>query len=336
MPGNDTTARGVPRFDDSIAADTIGDGVLLLAAWVNDHPGIQVCTTAERNAYAGADLWEGKTVFNTDTLTLDTYTGATWREGPVINTTVGTVSASAPGDAKGAGASVLAAAADHVHGREAKGAAGDIAASTPGTAAAGGASGKVADAAHAHQREGWGLAGDIAASTPGVAAAIGASTRVADAAHRHAREAWGTLADLQAPGAAAVGGSGRVPDAAHVHPSNINLLAGSVSNVAIPQGGTVDIMDTAALGVGTWMVIVSANVSSNASLPITTMSLVTGTATAAISGLSVATNVQSGGIVLVCEVVVTAAGTLSFLATGGNEAGGYTCKQAGYVALQTH
>lgn len=42
-----------------------------LADWVNDRPGIQSMTTTQRDALTGANLWAGRTIFNTTTQRLE-------------------------------------------------------------------------------------------------------------------------------------------------------------------------------------------------------------------------------------------------------------------------
>lgn len=65
----------------------------------------------------------------------------------------------------------------------------DITASAPGDAKAAGAVAKPADAGHKHSREAWGLAADIGTGAFGTAAGAGATGKVADAGHSHATPA---------------------------------------------------------------------------------------------------------------------------------------------------
>lgn len=76
-----TTARGVPFVDgtDLVSAYPAADEAQ--AEWVNDHPGTTPMTTVERNALAGAELWAGRTIYNTTTGTLETYDGSDWLGG---------------------------------------------------------------------------------------------------------------------------------------------------------------------------------------------------------------------------------------------------------------
>jgi hypothetical protein len=75
----DLTARGVPHPDDndpvSAGNERIGD----LAAWVNDHPGVSPLTTVQRDALAGAALWVGRVVWNTDDERLEQWNGTAWK-----------------------------------------------------------------------------------------------------------------------------------------------------------------------------------------------------------------------------------------------------------------
>lgn len=113
------TARNVPYFDDTLQAANIGDGIVALTTWINLHPGVSVETTTSRNALAGADLWDGRIIWNQTTLQLEKYdTGsATWR---AAAPTTGLASTVVGPDNNGAAASVgtsgLAARADHDHG----------------------------------------------------------------------------------------------------------------------------------------------------------------------------------------------------------------------------
>lgn len=65
MPG--ATAKGVPYSQGGDAASTIDTSMQGLAEWVDARPGVSALSTAQRNALAGADLWQDRVILNTDT-----------------------------------------------------------------------------------------------------------------------------------------------------------------------------------------------------------------------------------------------------------------------------
>lgn len=123
MPG--TTAKGVPYAQGGDAAATIDDTMQALANVVDARPGVSPLTTAQRDALAGADLWDGRVIWNKTTARLERYILGTntWVEAIASVVLdfgeVGDISASAPGDAAAAGATGEVADAGHRHAREA-------------------------------------------------------------------------------------------------------------------------------------------------------------------------------------------------------------------------
>jgi hypothetical protein len=79
MPG--TTPRGAPFSLGSDTADTIDTTMEALARWADARPGVSPLTTAQRDALAGADLWDGRVIWNITTARLERYNAgtATWR-----------------------------------------------------------------------------------------------------------------------------------------------------------------------------------------------------------------------------------------------------------------
>lgn len=71
------TARGVP-YPAAADANNVPADVQALATWVNDRPGVATLTTVQRDALAGAALWEGRCIYNTTTDQLEVYEGAAW------------------------------------------------------------------------------------------------------------------------------------------------------------------------------------------------------------------------------------------------------------------
>jgi hypothetical protein len=81
-----TTARGVP-YPAATDANDVPTDFAELAAWINDHPGVAVLTTAQRDALAGEALWDGRVILNPTSGTLERYdAGATvWRSASVAD-----------------------------------------------------------------------------------------------------------------------------------------------------------------------------------------------------------------------------------------------------------
>lgn len=61
-----TTDRGVPYPTPGDPDDVPAD-LYALAAWVNARPGIATMNATERDALTGADLWDGRVIYNTTT-----------------------------------------------------------------------------------------------------------------------------------------------------------------------------------------------------------------------------------------------------------------------------
>jgi hypothetical protein len=80
--GKTSTTFTVTRGYDgtSASAHAVGDMVEHTTAAIDyrEAGSPPPMTTAERDALAGADLWDGRTISNTDTDTLDRYDGSTW------------------------------------------------------------------------------------------------------------------------------------------------------------------------------------------------------------------------------------------------------------------
>jgi hypothetical protein len=79
-----TTGKG---YQYPVEADpiTIYPATAQITALLEDaRPGVSVVTTAERNAYAGTDLWVGRIIYNTDLGQLQRYTGVDWQPAVVV------------------------------------------------------------------------------------------------------------------------------------------------------------------------------------------------------------------------------------------------------------
>lgn len=123
MPG--ATAKGAPYILGGDPAADIDAVMQALAEWVDARPGVSGLSTAERDALAGADLWDNRVIWNKTTARLERFNDATDTWLPAGATLdfgeVGDISASAPGDAADAGATGEVADAGHRHAREAAG-----------------------------------------------------------------------------------------------------------------------------------------------------------------------------------------------------------------------
>lgn len=75
MPGS--TSKGAPYSLGSDTAATIDDSMKALAEWVDARPGVSPITTAARDALAGADLWDGRVIWNLTTARLERYNAGT-------------------------------------------------------------------------------------------------------------------------------------------------------------------------------------------------------------------------------------------------------------------
>lgn len=123
MPG--ATTKGVPYILGGDPAADIDAVMQALAEWVDARPGVSAHTTAERDALAGADLWDNRVIWNKTTARLERFNDATDTWLPATSTVVldfgeaADISASAPGDVADAGATGEIADAGHKHAREA-------------------------------------------------------------------------------------------------------------------------------------------------------------------------------------------------------------------------
>lgn len=75
MPG--ATAKGVPYAIGSDAAAQLNEIIQLLAEWIDARPGVSPLTTAQRNALAGADLWDGRIIWNKTLAIFERYNTGT-------------------------------------------------------------------------------------------------------------------------------------------------------------------------------------------------------------------------------------------------------------------
>lgn len=73
-----TTAKGAPFPLGTDTADTLDTTIESLAKWVDARPGVSSLTTAQRDALAGTDLWDGRVIWNSTVGRLERYnTGTT-------------------------------------------------------------------------------------------------------------------------------------------------------------------------------------------------------------------------------------------------------------------
>lgn len=114
--------------------------------------------------------------------------------------------------------------------------------------------------------------------------------------------------------------------------------AGSAQNVAIAQTGTTDLLSTASLAAGTWIVNFTASVSGSSTNPMTSISVAAGTATATLTGMTTSPGpggaTGTGFVAFTVQAVVTVPGTVKLSAVGGGLTGGYTAYDVGYTAVQ--
>lgn len=64
-----------PEDSDDLTQDPFNDNSDILDA----NPGVAALTTAQRDALAGAQLWAGRTIYNTTIGVMQVYTGSAWR-----------------------------------------------------------------------------------------------------------------------------------------------------------------------------------------------------------------------------------------------------------------
>ncbi len=114
MPGK--TPKGVPFSSGGDTVDTIDQTMQSLAEWVDARPGVSALTTDLRNGLTGADLWDGRVIWNVTLGELQRYSSgtATWRRTDEF----GAPGASVVGDAVASGTAGTVARSDHRHGRE--------------------------------------------------------------------------------------------------------------------------------------------------------------------------------------------------------------------------
>lgn len=83
MPG--TTGKGVPYSLGTDAASTIDNTMQSLAEWVDGRPGVAPLSTAQRDALAGADLWDGRVIWNNTLAQLERYSAGSAKWLPIFN-----------------------------------------------------------------------------------------------------------------------------------------------------------------------------------------------------------------------------------------------------------
>ena len=76
MPSS--TTKGVPFPLGSDSVSTLDTTIQDLAEWVDDQPGIATLTTVQRDALTGADLWTGRTIWNSNNSRIENYDGVSW------------------------------------------------------------------------------------------------------------------------------------------------------------------------------------------------------------------------------------------------------------------
>ena len=195
-------------------------------------PSIYADVTGSRPAFGTA----GRIFIDTTTARLQRDTGAAW----VDLMAFAAPSASAVGDAQGAGTANTYARSDHVHAREAFGAV--TAQTSYGSASGNGSAATVARSDHTHGTVS--LSSNVAsAQTPGDTATNGTGTAPAKDDHKHSLPAWGltaAMAAVAAFGAANAQGSAATfarIDHAHGLPAHDGAAhsAISISSLAVPS-----------------------------------------------------------------------------------------------------
>lgn len=71
-----TTGKGVPYPEETDAND-VPVSLAAIANWVDAHPGVAAVTTAQRDALAGAELWDGRVILNLATGLLEKFNAGT-------------------------------------------------------------------------------------------------------------------------------------------------------------------------------------------------------------------------------------------------------------------
>lgn len=83
MPSN--TAKGYPYSLGTDAASTIDNTMQALAEKVDGSPGVAPLTTTQRNALAGAELWDGRIIWNTTLAQIERYSVGSTKWLPIFN-----------------------------------------------------------------------------------------------------------------------------------------------------------------------------------------------------------------------------------------------------------
>lgn len=83
MPGQ--TLRGIPYSLGTDAASTIDNTMQALAEKVDSAPGIAPLTTTQRIALAGAELWDGRVIWNSTLAQLERYSAGSTKWLPIFN-----------------------------------------------------------------------------------------------------------------------------------------------------------------------------------------------------------------------------------------------------------
>jgi hypothetical protein len=67
-----TTSKGAP-YPAATSANDVPADIQALANWLDARPGVSPLTTAARDALTGADLWDGRVIYNLTTAQLERY-----------------------------------------------------------------------------------------------------------------------------------------------------------------------------------------------------------------------------------------------------------------------
>jgi|ERR1035438_208944 hypothetical protein len=228
-----TTAKGYqyPANADAVTLYPALDAAN--AALWDARPGISVVTTTARNAYAGADLWDGRIIWNSTTLQLEKYDLGTTSWIKAFTAATPATSVTGPdtfGAAAVVGTSLLYARMDHDHGLP----------SVASLATAASVTSEAATRATADTNEATTRAGaDTAEATTRASADTTLTTNLANEAT--------TRASADAALSAAI-------VALEVYPAHTNSAGMLSSSVTLPASVlSTFIMDTASLGAGTWL-----------------------------------------------------------------------------------
>ncbi len=83
MPGS--TPKGVPYSLGLDAVATIDNTMQSLAEWVDARPGVAPLSTAQRDALAGVELWDGRVVWNLTLGQLERYSSGSSKWLPIFS-----------------------------------------------------------------------------------------------------------------------------------------------------------------------------------------------------------------------------------------------------------